>query len=516
MAERILLSTRKGLLTLERSGGGWGVAAAAFAGIPVTNAMRDPRDGALYAALKHGHFGTKLHRSEDGGRSWQELAAPAFPPDTPGAPSLFQIWTIEPGGAGERGRLWAGAIPAGLFCSDDRGETWRLATALWNVPERAKWFGGGYDAAGIHTISPDPRDPRRIFVAISCGGVWDSADGGESWTLRGDGMVAAYMPPDQANAREIQDPHRVARCAAVPEVMWTQYHNGIFRSVDAGASWVQLAVPGDDFGFAVAAHPKDPQTAWFVPAIKDELRIPRGGALCVTRTRDGGKTWETLREGLPQRDAYDLVYRHGLDVDERGSLLAMGSTTGALWVSENAGERWLARRRASAADLRRAADVMRGVLPAARPGPLTARSVKLRAIVYFGNQGQDVVGASPVAQMGEDNVSIQARVNKSLDVVKPSIGSCRNAILIGTTADAYGYGLANVILGITEDHFVELAEAMMAANSEAATKAFGAVLKDGTVQRQHKRVQRTGPEEARTALEETYRKMGWELPKKMA
>jgi hypothetical protein len=337
---RILLSTRKGLFALERKSNRWTVATTAFPGIPVTNALRDPRDGTLYAALKHGHFGSKLHRSEDEGRTWQELAAPAFPPDTAGEPSLFQIWTIEPGGPDERGRLWAGAIPAGLFRSDDRGESWQLATGLWNVPERAKWFGGGYDAAGIHSILVDPRDPRRIVVAISCGGVWDSVDGGESWSLRGDGLRAAYLPPEQANTREVQDPHRVARCAAAPDVMWTQHHNGIFRSVDAGATWVQLALPGDDFGFAVAAHPKDAQTAWFVPAIKDEIRMPRNGAFSVTRTRDGGTTWETLRDGLPQRNAYDLVYRHGLEVDESGDFLVMGSTTGALWVSENGGERW--------------------------------------------------------------------------------------------------------------------------------------------------------------------------------
>jgi len=99
-------------------------------------------------------------------------------------------------------------------------------------------------------------------------------------------------------------------------------------------------LPVDDFGFVVVAHPKEQGTAWFVPAIKDELRVPRDGALAVTRTRDGGATWETLSEGLPRRDAYDLIYRHGLDVDESGTQLAMGSTTGSLWVSENSGEQW--------------------------------------------------------------------------------------------------------------------------------------------------------------------------------
>jgi photosystem II stability/assembly factor-like uncharacterized protein len=339
MTDRMLVSTRKGLLTLRKNGG-WHITATDFPGVAATAALRDPRDGALYVMLKHGHFGTKLHRSDDDGKSWKELPAPAFPTDAAGEPSLFQIWTLEPGGADQPGRLWAGALPAGLFASDDRGETWRLVRSLWDVPERAKWMGGGYDDAGIHSISVDPRSSRRVLVGISCGGVWETHDDGATWTLQGEGMIATYMPPEQAGVKEIQDPHRVARCAAAPDTMWVQHHCGIFRSTDAGVNFTQLKPPGDDFGFAVAAHPKDPQTAWFVPGIKDELRMPRGGALAVTRTGDGGKTWETLRDGLPQRDAFDLVYRHGLDVDATGTQLAMGSTTGALWTSDNAGERW--------------------------------------------------------------------------------------------------------------------------------------------------------------------------------
>ncbi len=340
MAERILLATRKGLLQLARKNGGWDIERTSFPGIAVTAALCDARDGTLYAVLKHGHFGTKLHRSDDDGRTWSELAAPAFPADAAGSPTLFQIWTIESGGANEKGRLWAGALPAGLFRSDDRGEHWELVSALWNVAEREKWFGGGYDDAGIHSISPDPRDASRVSVAISCGGVWDTGDSGKSWTLRGNGLIASYMPPELAGQSETQDPHRVARCAGAPDTMWMQHHCGIFRSTDAGHNWTKLTLPGDDFGFAVASHPGDPLTAWFVPAIKDELRVPRDGAMAVTRTRDGGKTWESFRAGLPQKDAFDLIYRHCLDVDATGSQLAMGSTTGGLWVSGNAGEAW--------------------------------------------------------------------------------------------------------------------------------------------------------------------------------
>jgi photosystem II stability/assembly factor-like uncharacterized protein len=340
MADRMLVATRKGLLTFARKNGGWSILRNDFPGVPVSATLRDARDGALYAVLKHGHFGAKLHRSDDDGHTWTELPAPAFPADAAGGPALFQVWTLEAGGANEPGTLWAGALPAGLFRSDDRGEHWQLASALWNVPECAKWFGGGYDDAGIHSVLPDPSDARRVFVAISCGGVWETLDAGKTWARHGMGMLATYLPPEQAGTLESQDPHRVVRCASAPDTMWMQHHCGIFRSTDAGRTWMQLKLPGDDFGFAVAAHPRDPLTAWFVPAIKDEMRLPRDGALSVSRTRDGGKTWESLRAGLPQRDAYDLIYRHGLDVDDAGKRLAMGSTTGNLWVSENSGEAW--------------------------------------------------------------------------------------------------------------------------------------------------------------------------------
>jgi hypothetical protein len=339
MSDRLLLATRKGLFTVGRRGGTWSANLIGFPGVSVTNALRD-ESGVIYAALRHGHFGPKLHRSDDDGRTWREIAVPAFPADAAGAPSLFQIWTMETGGRHHPDRLWIGAIPAGLFRSDDRGESWQLMSALWDVPERARWFGGGYDDAGIHSVSPDPCEPGRVFIAISCGGVWESRDAGANWSVLGKGLFAPYVPPEQAEDSAIQDPHRVVRCPAAPDTMWMQHHAGMYRSTDAGAHWTQLKPPCDDFGFAVAAHPRDGETAWFVPAIKDEVRMPRDGALCVSRTQDGGKTWQVLREGLPQRDAYDLIYRHCLDVDASGECLAMGSTTGALWTSDTGGESW--------------------------------------------------------------------------------------------------------------------------------------------------------------------------------
>lgn len=345
MTNRIRVATRKGLFTVERRAGRWIVGEPAFAGDPVTAVLDDPRDGALYAALALGHFGVKLRRSVDDGRTWDELDAPAYPPQPEGAPgaawSLVQLWCLETGGADEPGVLWAGSIPGGLFRSGDRGATWQLQRALWDRPERLEWLGGGYDAPGIHSIIVDPRDARRITVGVSCGGVWITEDGGAHWRVAADGMQAGYMPPDRRGDPNIQDPHRIVGCRARPDVLWAQHHSGIFRSIDGATRWQEIERAGPStFGFAVAVHPTDPDTAWFVPAAKDETRVPVDARFVVTRTRDGGRSFDVIDRGLPPPPAYDLVYRHGLDVSADGSHLAMASTTGALWVSEDGGDGW--------------------------------------------------------------------------------------------------------------------------------------------------------------------------------
>jgi len=342
MGDAVLVSTRKGLFTLRRSGKRWKVGGSAFLGDPLSIAMHDPRDGRLYAALNLGHFGPKLQVSTDQGRKWRELPAPAFPKsDAKDAPSVLQIWALEPGAPAEPGRLWAGTIGGGLFRSDDSGESWSLVESLWTVPGREKWFGGGNDAPGIHSICIHPGDPKRMAVAISLGGVWVSEDGGASWAPRTKGMIATYMPPELREDPSSQDPHRLVQCAADPDAFWVQHHNGVFRSTDRGRRWRNVkTVKPSVFGFAVAVDPKDPDRAWFVPAIKDERRIPVDGAMVVARTTDGGKSFRSMKRGLPQKNAYDLVYRHGLAIDEEGEWLAMGSTSGHLWFSGDHGESW--------------------------------------------------------------------------------------------------------------------------------------------------------------------------------
>ena len=198
MSDRMMVSTRKGLFEVARAGGGWRVADAAFLGDNVTLSLHDRRDGTDYAALNHGHFGVKLHRRDRGG-AWREIAAPAYPEkperlddrDGWGRPVKWttqMIWSLEAGGADEPGTLWAGTMPGGLFRSRDRGETWEMIRPLWDMPERNRWLGGGADIPGIHSICVDPRSSGTVRVAISCGGVWVTRDGGNTWPQSAHGM----------------------------------------------------------------------------------------------------------------------------------------------------------------------------------------------------------------------------------------------------------------------------------------------------------------------------------------
>ena len=349
MSLRAWVATRKGLIELQRdadvgASAGWRIARTSFLGEPVSHVLPPvpdgPDQGRMMAALNLGHFGVKLHTSADAGVTWTEVAAPAYPTQPSDATGvawkLVLVWVLE----AARGTVWAGTLPGGLFRSADFGQSWQLVDALWQRPERANWFGGGYDVPGIHSICPHPQRAGEMLIGVSCGGAWTTRDDAATWSLTCRGMRAAYMPPEQADDDGIQDPHCIVRCAAQPEVLWCQHHNGIWRSGDGGASWQAVAAPLSSFGFAVAVHPHDPDTAWFVPAVADQQRVPIAGALVVNRTRDGGKSFDTLASGLPTQHCFDLVYRHGLAVSDDGNSLLMGSTTGGLWSSDDGGDHW--------------------------------------------------------------------------------------------------------------------------------------------------------------------------------
>ncbi len=377
MADRLLLGTRKGTIIFDRNRGNWEISTIGHPGTNVSFVARDPRDGTLWAGLDHGHWGTKLSRSRDNGKTWADAPQIKYPEDAlliegyegqdfAGQDSgtrkpiivpakLGKIWCIAFGNADQPGRIWVGTIPGGLFRSDDGGETWELNRPLWNHESRGgdlnagaptgkqQWFGGGAvidgkSYAGIHSIAVDPRDGRRVVIGISCAGVLETTDDGRTWTGRNKGLKATFLPnPD---AEWGHDPHFLEWCESNPQHVWQQNHCGVFYSADGARTWQEVSKPeqGVHFGFPVAVDAKDGRTAWLVPGIADDKRMAIGGGLFVARTQDGGRTWKQLRKGLPQDGAHDVVYRHSLD--NSGDCVAFGSTTGNLYLSEDRGESW--------------------------------------------------------------------------------------------------------------------------------------------------------------------------------
>src|SRR5688572_2873565 len=370
MSGRILVGTRKGTFGIDRVGGKWRPTLLGHAGVGVNFVARDPHTGTLWAALGHGHWGAKLSRSVDEGKTWQDAPQITYPegaryldnpPDAaPGEPKqpafkaakLQKLWAIA---FGPPGRMYVGTIPGGLFVSDDAGESFSLNLPLWNHESRGgdlfhgdgtgvtHWFGtpaseSGEFAPGIHSIAVDPRTPDRVLVAISTAGVLETLDGGKSWRSRNKGLQMDYLPDPSAEWGH--DPHYLELCPGQPDHVWQQNHCGVFYSSDGAATWKKVSQleQGVHFGFPIAVDAKDGKTAWVVPGKSDAQRTAVDGGLFVARTHDGGESWQPLRKGLPQQNAYDVVYRHALD--NSGDRLAFGSTTGNLYVSEDRGETW--------------------------------------------------------------------------------------------------------------------------------------------------------------------------------
>ena len=344
--DRLILGTRKGLLVMKRNGRSWQTIHSAFHGVPFSYAMEDHRTGILWACADHGHWGQKLYRSHDGGATLEEVPAPRYPEGTMASDvwtggekeaAVTYLWTIAPGGDDHPERLYIGTEPGGLFRSDDNGQSFEFVEGLWNHPSRPKnWFGGGRDQAGTCSIVVDPRDSDHLFVGISVGGVYESTDGGQSWVGRNKGLRADYLPEPYAEYGH--DPHCLIANPSNPDVLWQQNHCGVFRSTDAGRNWLDVSFDKVKFGFPIVTDAQDVNTAWVVPGISDEKRMAFDGALFVGRTEDGGESWQELRNGLPQENCFDIVFRHAFDID--GGTLVFGSTTGNLFLSEDRGDSW--------------------------------------------------------------------------------------------------------------------------------------------------------------------------------
>lgn len=364
---RLLVGTRKAafIYTSDARRQSWQLSDPIMTGWTFHHMAADLRGSAprLYAAAQHWAWGPSVSRSDDLGKTWESRSPGlGFPKDMDKA--VQNVWHIAPGHADEPGVVYAGTQPAGLFRSDDRGESWAPVDGLNRHETSARWSGAGGGDSCLHSIEVDPRDPKHVYVAISSGGSFESHDAGDTWRMFSHTAVPATpqardfteqigklfpdqprpLPPD-VDPLAIDEMHRMRLDPKDPDRIWAQTHVGVFRSDDAGATWHDVTEGLPSFhGFPIAVTRRAPDAAYVVPlafaGLYDNFRVC-DGQFAVYRTRDRGAAWQPLTDGLPGPHDYQSVYRNGMDtdgLDPEG--VYVGTSNGAVYASTDAGDHW--------------------------------------------------------------------------------------------------------------------------------------------------------------------------------
>jgi photosystem II stability/assembly factor-like uncharacterized protein len=340
MAQKVLVlvGTRKGafLLESETARGGWALRGPFCDAWPINHVVADPASGTIYAGGGNEWFGPAVWKSTDLGESWTHSSEGLK--YEAGETPIKSVWSL----AQADGSLYAGVEPAGLFRSEDGGQSWRHVAGLRNHPSREKWQPGGGGLI-LHSLVPHPTDRRQLWVGISAAGVFHTADGGESWSPRNQGTRCDFLPEEQRYPEFGQCVHSVVMAPGMPDRLYQQNHCGMYRSEDGGRHWdsIESGLPSS-FGFPSAVHPRDPETLFLLPLNGDiKGRYVPDGKAAVWRTRDSGASWQALRNGLPQDNVFFGVLRQAMATDRLSPAgVYFGTNTGMLYASADEGESW--------------------------------------------------------------------------------------------------------------------------------------------------------------------------------
>jgi photosystem II stability/assembly factor-like uncharacterized protein len=302
----------------------------------------------LFASQTSGWFGQMIQCSDDGGENWEPVGNEFIYEGTPGTHQWYdgtqhpwefkRVWHLEPSLA-DPDTVYAGVEDAALFKTTDGGRTWRELAGVRSAKGHLWQPGAG--GMGLHTILLDPNRPERIFIAISAAGVFRTDDGGQTWRPTNRGLKSPYEIPDP-EAEVGHCVHRIAMHPSRPGVLFMQKHWDVTRSDNAGESWHEISgnLPSD-FGFPIDVHANEPDTIYVVPIKSDSEHFPPEGKLRVYRSRTGGNEWEALTNGLPQRDCYVNVLRDAMAVDSLDPCgIYFGTTGGQVYASADSGDTW--------------------------------------------------------------------------------------------------------------------------------------------------------------------------------
>jgi len=354
---RVLVGTRKGAFILESDGKRqkWDVSGPHFAGWELYHVKGSPADpNRLYASQSSGWFGQLIQRSNDGGKTWEPVDNKFVYDGVPGTHKWYdgtphpwefkRVWHLEPS-LTDPDTVYAGVEDAALFRTMDGGKSWQELPGMRGHGTGSGWQPGA-GGLGLHTIILDPKDPKRMFIAISAAGAFRSDDGGTTWKAINRGLRSEYIPDPDAEVGHCV--HHMAMHPSRPGVLFMQKHWDVLRSDNAGDLWKEVNgnLPDDagkrGFGFVIDVHAHEPETIYVVPIKSDSQHFPHEGKLRVYRSRSGGNNWEPLTKGLPQSDCYVNVLRDAMAVDSLDSCgVYFGTTGGQVYASADAGDSWM-------------------------------------------------------------------------------------------------------------------------------------------------------------------------------
>jgi photosystem II stability/assembly factor-like uncharacterized protein len=348
---RVLVGTRKGafVLSSDASRKKWKVDGPQFAGWEIFHLKGSPANpDRLYASQSSSWFGQVMHRSDDGGKTWEtvgnqfayegEVGPHTWYDGSPHPYEFKRVWHLEPS-LNDPDTVYAGVEDAAIFKSSDAGQTWGELPGLRTHKTAAGWAPG---AGGLclHTILIDPSKPDRMFGAISSAGVFRTDDAGKSWRPVNRGLRSNHIPDPDAEVGHCV--HRIAMHPSRPNTLFMQKHWDVMRTDDGGDTWHEIS--GDlptDFGFVIDVHANEPETVYVIPITSDSLHYVPDGKLRVYRSRTGGNEWEALTNGLPQKDCYVNVLRDAMAVDGLDPCgVYFGTSGGQVYASADAGDSW--------------------------------------------------------------------------------------------------------------------------------------------------------------------------------
>jgi photosystem II stability/assembly factor-like uncharacterized protein len=354
---RVLVGTRKGAFILESDGKRqkWDVNGPHFAGWELYHVKGSPVDpNRLYASQSSGWFGQLIQRSNDGGKTWEPVDNKFVYDGVPGTHKWYdgtphpwefkRVWHLEPS-LTDPDTVYAGVEDAALFRTTNGAKSWQELPGMRGHGTGSGWQPGA-GGLGLHTIILDPKDPKRMFIAISAAGAFRSEDEGATWKAINRGLRSEYIPDPDADVGHCV--HHMAMHPSRPGVLFMQKHWDVLRSDDAGDLWKEVNgnLPDDSgkrgFGFVIDVHAHEPETIYVVPIKSDSQHFPHEGKLRVYRSRTGGNDWEPLTKGLPQSDCYVNVLRDAMAVDSLDSCgVYFGTTGGQVYASADAGDSWM-------------------------------------------------------------------------------------------------------------------------------------------------------------------------------